>query len=105
MEEVENAINFYHQYLSEFELKFHQTFRIVSLSSTKMILNIKDDPILQVSGQEPLVSPRHHVALCGVLAKKVVPYQHLSKYWIYQTNEVRSSQNFQHMSKLVSSVD
>ena len=41
---------------------------------------MKDGPIPQVSGQEPLVSPRHYVALCAVYAKKVIPYQHLSKY-------------------------
>jgi len=35
-----------------------QTFRISSISSNNMIYNVKDDPILQVSSQEPSTSSK-----------------------------------------------
>ncbi len=36
----------------------HQTFRISSQSSINMICDVKDDPILQVSNQEPSMSSK-----------------------------------------------
>ena len=36
----------------------HQTFRISSQSSINMIYDIKDDPILHVSNQEPSLSSK-----------------------------------------------
>ena len=39
----------------------HQTFRISSISSTNMIYYIKDDPLLQVSSQEPSTSAKSEI--------------------------------------------
>ncbi len=42
--------------LSQITSDLHQTFRIFSQPYTNMIYDVKDDPILQVSNQEPSVS-------------------------------------------------
>ena len=42
------------QYLSQIKSEFNQTFRISSWGSLKMIQHVKDDPIFQVSSQEPV---------------------------------------------------
>ena len=45
----------------------HETFRISSWWSPKMIQHIKDDPILQVSSQEPSSSSKYDFEDGGVL--------------------------------------
>ena len=42
--------------LSQITSDLHQTFRIFSQPYTNMIYDVKDDPILQVSNQEPSMS-------------------------------------------------
>ena len=47
------------QYLLQIKLYLHKTFKISSWGSPKMIQHVKDDPILQVSGQEPSASSKY----------------------------------------------
>ena len=47
------------QYLSQMKLDLHEIFRIILLWSVKMIYNVKDDPILQDSSQEPSTSSKY----------------------------------------------
>ena len=54
------------QYLSQIKSDLHETFRISSLGSLKMIQH--DDPILQVSSQEPSESSKYHFEDGGFLA-------------------------------------
>jgi hypothetical protein len=39
--------------------ELHETFRISSWGSFKLIQHVKDDPILQVSSQEPPASSKY----------------------------------------------
>ena len=55
------------QSLSQMKSDLHETFRKSSWGSLKMIHHIKDDPILQVSGQEPSVSSKYDFEDRGVL--------------------------------------
>ncbi len=43
-------------FLRQIILDFHKTFRISSKSSINMICDVKDDPILHVSNQEPSIN-------------------------------------------------
>ena len=45
----------------------HETFRICSWGSPKMIQHVKDDPILEVSSQEPSASSKYDFKDGGVL--------------------------------------
>ena len=47
------------QYLSQMMSDLHETFRISSWGSPKMIQDFKDDLILQVSSQEPSASSKY----------------------------------------------
>jgi hypothetical protein len=55
------------QYLSQMKSELHETFRISSWGSTKMIQHVKDDPILQVSSQDPSASSKYDFEDRGVL--------------------------------------
>ena len=47
------------QYLSQIKSELHETFRISFWGYPKMIQHVKDDPILQVSSQEPSASSKY----------------------------------------------
>ena len=55
------------QYLSQMKSDLHKIFRIILLWSVKMIYDIKDDPILQDSSQEPSTSSKYGLQGQGVL--------------------------------------
>ncbi len=48
------------------KLNLHETFRVSSWGSPKMIQHVKDDPILQVSSQEPSTSSKYGLQGQGV---------------------------------------
>ena len=45
----------------------HETFRVSSWGSPKMIQHVKNDPILQVPSQEPSTSSKYELQGWGVL--------------------------------------
>ena len=55
------------QYLIQIKSELHETFRISSLGSPKMIQYVKDDPILQVTSQEPSASSKYDLKDGGFL--------------------------------------
>ena len=46
---------------SQLNSDLHKTFRITSYWSTKMIYNIKDDPVLHTPSQEPSMSSKYGI--------------------------------------------
>ena len=56
-----------HFYLNQMKSDLHKTFMKCSRGSPKMIQHVKDDPILQVSSQEPSPSYKYDFEDGGVL--------------------------------------
>ena len=55
------------QYLSQMKSELHETFRICSWGSPEMVQHVKDNPVLQVSSQEPSTSSKYDFEDEGVL--------------------------------------
>ena len=64
---VESSVLGQIQYLSQLKSDLQETFRISSWGSPEMVQHVKDDPVLQVSSQEPSMSSKYDFEDGGVL--------------------------------------